>query len=784
MASAASTLVKSVSDKFTMRRLKQLAVAAVSLSTLSCDGCNDPPTFQAGVPALVTTLSPETQSIVQGSSGMYTVTVTRHSYTGPVTVGYVGLLPRGVTITFSPELLPEGVTTSIATVRVAADAELMPNGSPKMESIAISSVAPASGATPSQLVAQFRNLYVNVTSSVLPGVTLHALPADQLLYAGTSVESVVTVSRQGNYSGPVTLSVQFAPAGVTATIVPNGSTPDSYILKLASTLSTPETGVNPASVIIRATPVGPSDAVMTVRLVVILRRIGLTLARNSIRSVVDGQDTVTVRLNRNASVTGPVALTLQGAGGLALPAGLTGTFAENPATGETTLLTVRSTAAVAPGVYQLRVRATPPPLTDVPEEFAALSYTVAPQGGYSIAIAGVTVPQGGSASTPVVVTRTGGFAGPVTLSIGMLTGAPLLSGVTVAYEANPTTGSGTSVRFNVAATTPPGVYRLLLMATTPGLTDQGPSFDLTVTAATIGRTIVVAKRVGGSLLPTSSETVLQGTTVALEATVFDQNNLPIVGAPVTWISRNTAVATVSNTGVVTAVAQGATTVEVSLNSDPTVKATVAITVPAPASDVARIEVEPRDAKITAPATQQFLVNYFNAAGARISIETGGSLQFLTSNSTVADINAASGLATGKTAGSTNITARYLRNGQFVAQDVTSLTVAAAGTAGNYGSLTFSIQGGTRDLRLAHGYTFQLIVRDPAGNQVTSGVTPAPTYASSNPLVTVAPSEPPPGAPPGYYFSLNVPANATVGSTVQIRYDVAGAGGAINLTIVP
>lgn len=466
---------------------------------------------------------------------------------------------------------------------------------------------------------------------------------------------------------------------------------------------------------------------------------------------------------------------------------LSGSFSPNPVPGEATLLTIRTTAAVPIGRHLLTIRAQPPAGSAAREKLLSIEYTVAPPGGYALAISGVSVAQGGSATTAIGVTRTGGFVGPVARFVRRPTGTtgPLLpEGVAVAYDENPLTAGGTAARITASASTSPGVYPLVLIGSTTGLPDVQTNFNLTVTSASVGRTIVVAKRVGGSLLPTSSETVPQGSTVALEATVFDQNNAPVIGAPVTWTSSNADAATVSNTGVVTGVAPGTANVVVSLNSDPTVRATVAITVPAPASSVARIEVEPRDAKITAPATQQYLVNYFNAAGARINIETGGSLQFLTSNGIVADINAASGLATGKAAGTTDITARYLRNGSFVVQDITPLTVVAPGTAGNYGSLTFSIQGGIRDIRLAHGYTFQLIVRDPAGNQVTSGVTPVPTYSSSNPLVTVTPSEPPPGAPPGYYFTLSVAANATVGSTVQIRYDVAGAGGTVNLTVVP
>jgi hypothetical protein len=315
--------------------------------------------------------------------------------------------------------------------------------------------------------------------------------------------------------------------------------------------------------------------------------------------------------------------------------------------------------------------------------------------------------------------------------------------------------------------------------------------NVTVTPAPRATFVVVAKRVNGVLQTTSSETVQQGSSVTLEATVFDQNNVPMPSVGLTWVSLNTAAATVVNTAansgvnsaVVTGVATGTANIEVSVNGSPTIKGIVAVTVTAPASNVARIELEPRDARITAPGSQQYLVNYFNAAGARIALESGGSVQFTSSNTAVADINATSGLATGKTAGTSTITARYLRNGGLVARDSTPLTVVASGTAG-FGSVEFSIQGGVRDVRLAHGYTFQLIIRNAAGAQVTSGITPPPTASSSNPNVTVAVSEPPPGAPAGYYFSLTVAPNAVVGSTATISYSVAGASGTVTVTVVP
>ncbi len=59
-----------------------------------------------------------------------------------------------------------------------------------------------------------------------------------------------------------------------------------------------------------------------------------------------------------------------------------------------------------------------------------------------------------------------------------------------------------------------------------------------------------------SISPSSHTLAAIGATVRLTATVRDQNNNPMTGQAVTWTSANTAVATVSAQGLVTAVANG------------------------------------------------------------------------------------------------------------------------------------------------------------------------------------------------------------------------------------
>ena len=83
-----------------------------------------------------------------------------------------------------------------------------------------------------------------------------------------------------------------------------------------------------------------------------------------------------------------------------------------------------------------------------------------------------------------------------------------------------------------------------------------------------------------SVTPSSHTLATIGATVQLMATVRDQNNNPMTGQAVTWSSSNTAVATVSGNGLVTAVANGAAQIRAqSGNASGTANITVAEPVP-------------------------------------------------------------------------------------------------------------------------------------------------------------------------------------------------------------
>jgi hypothetical protein len=137
-------------------------------------------------------------------------------------------------------------------------------------------------------------------------------------------------------------------------------------------------------------------------------------------------------------------------------------------------------------------------------------------------------------------------------------------------------------------------------------------------------------------------------TVLLTATLLDGNGTPIT-APVLWVSSDPSKATVSTTGLVTAVAAGSTTISaVSQGKVGTATITVIVTPPA----VATVTVTPTPFGLAVGKTLQLSAFVFDGSG---NVLTGRTVTWATSNSLVATVSA-SGLVTGVATGTVTITA--------------------------------------------------------------------------------------------------------------------------------
>lgn len=160
-----------------------------------------------------------------------------------------------------------------------------------------------------------------------------------------------------------------------------------------------------------------------------------------------------VAIDRDEGFTEPVDLALDGA-----PAGVTGTFTEDPAAGAETDVVIAIAEAVPTGTYPIAVRGSAAGVTRT----APLVVTVTPRGFDLVALPGTTyVATGGTEVVLVGVERSASFAEPVDLE---LQNAP--AGVTGTFEPNPSTGDASTLTLAVDGAVAPGSYPLSIRGST------------------------------------------------------------------------------------------------------------------------------------------------------------------------------------------------------------------------------------------------------------------------------------------------------------------------------
>ena len=246
---------------------------------------------------------------------------------------------------------------------------------------------------------------------------------------------------------------------------------------------------------------------------------------------------------------------------------------------------------------------------------------------------------GSSAITVSVPVATVTVSPPsATVSIGttaQLTATPL--------DANGNALTGRTVTWTTGA---PGVATV----DGTGLVTALATGSVTITATSEGKNgssaITVPVPVASVTVSPASATLAVGATQQLTATPLDANGNPLTGRTVTWVSSAPSVATVDGTGLVTALAGGATTITATSEGK---SGSSAITVPVP---VASLTVSPGSATVAVGATQQLSATPLDANGNPL---TGRAVTWVSGNTAVATVSS-SGLVTAVAAGSVTITA--------------------------------------------------------------------------------------------------------------------------------
>lgn len=406
-----------------------------------------------------------TASVTQGATSTIPLTLTRTNYTGDISLAFSGL-PAGVTATLAPNSpLPNGTNATVLTLTAASTAAV--TTTPATVTVT------ASGAAGSGVTAQTQTIAVSVTAAATPGITLTPSAGTITTTPGAAAStSVITLARQGGFTGDVGLTVTGAPAGVTATLAPTSLTgaattstltvattsaaaPGTYTLNVVGT-SGSITRTQPITLMINAAP-------------------GITVALSPATLAVTSGGTATsnITVGRVGTFTGDVTLTTTGA----LPAGMTLVFtpANGVVTGTVASIAVNTTAATPAGTYNFTVTGTG---AGNIVGTAPLTVTVTAPQAITISAAAATAAAGSATATSVVtIARTGGYTGPVTF---VLSGLP--AGVAGTFTPV-TTGNTSTLTFTVPAGTAPNTYTGTITASGTGITNATAPITLTVTAA-------------------------------------------------------------------------------------------------------------------------------------------------------------------------------------------------------------------------------------------------------------------------------------------------------------
>jgi len=259
-----------------------------------------------------------------------------------------------------------------------------------------------------------------------------------------------------------------------------------------------------------------------------------------------------------------------------------------------------------------------------------------------------------------------------------------------------------------------------------GLVTGGAAGTATITASSEGQngtaaiTVTLVPVASVSVSPASA-TMLLGQTVQMTATPKDASGSPLAGRAVTWASSAPAVATVSASGLVTAVGAGSATITATSEGKNGTSAIAVTVVP-----VATVTVSPASKSLNAGATVQLTATTRDSAG---TVLTGRIVTWSSSAPAVATASA-SGLVTAVGAGSATITATSEGKTGTSAITVTVVPVASV-----------TVAPATKTLGIGTTVQLTATTKDSAGNVLAgrsiawSSSAPAVATVSASGLVT-------------------------------------------------
>jgi uncharacterized protein YjdB len=310
----------------------------------------------------------------------------------------------------------------------------------------------------------------------------------------------------------------------------------------------------------------------------------------------------------------------------------------------------------------------------------------------------VSVSAGGkSALIPVTVN-------PRPISLVRVTPSPLavLSGATAQLTAQALDAGGSSVtgRPVIWATSSAAVATVTSTGLVTGVAAGTANVTATIDGV-VGTSVVTVQPVPISsiVLAPATATVIVGQSLQLTATPRDSVGNALMGRALAWTSSSPTVASVSSTGLVTALSRGTATITVTSEG---VGATARLTIALVPVDT--ITVSPATATLAAGRTLQLTARAVDSAG---NVLAGRELEWRTDQPSIATVNE-QGVVTGITAGRASISATV--DGKVGTAVVTVTPVPVA---------SLSISPGTGALNVGQSLQLSATARD-ADNNVLPG----------------------------------------------------------------
>jgi regulation of enolase protein 1 (concanavalin A-like superfamily) len=202
--------------------LSATGTAAIGTSTVTVTGTSGSLTSTATITLTVNpagdytlSVSPSSLSVVQGTNGASTITVTPlNGFNSSVSLSASGL-PSGVTASFNPSSTAGTSTLTLTASSTAATGTV---------TVAVTGVSGS--------LSHSTTLSLTVTAP--PNFTFSASPNSLTLAQGTTGASTITVTPQNGFNGSVSLSTSGLPSGVTASFNPSSTASTSTLTLTAS----------------------------------------------------------------------------------------------------------------------------------------------------------------------------------------------------------------------------------------------------------------------------------------------------------------------------------------------------------------------------------------------------------------------------------------------------------------------------------------------------------------------------------------------------------------------